>query len=58
MDTIAQQQTKAILQLKKDYDDAIRDRDLWRAEAERWRKTASYGQPLGSEMINDSQPII
>lgn len=38
MDTIAQQETKAILQLKKDYDAAIKDRDLWKAEAERWRE--------------------
>jgi hypothetical protein len=38
--TIEQQETRMILQLKKDYDAAINDRDLWKAEAERWRKNS------------------
>jgi len=36
--TIEQLETQLILRLKKDYDTAINDRNLWKAEAERWRE--------------------
>ena len=51
MKTIEQQETSAILQLKADYDRAIKERDLWKAEAERWRKISPIQLP---ESLNES----
>ena len=45
MKTIQQRETLAILQLKEDYDKAIKERDLWKAEAERWRKLLQVQLP-------------
>ena len=48
MKTIQQRETLAILQLKEDYDKAIKERDLWKAEAERWRKISQVQLPENS----------
>jgi len=49
MNTIQQRETLAILQLKEDYDTAIKERDLWKAEAERWRKLSQVQLPENSD---------
>jgi hypothetical protein len=59
--TIEQQQTRMILQLKKDYDAAINDRDLWKAEAERWRKNSLVMVPFDvrrNDQDNGCPPLV
>ena len=56
--TIEQQETQMILQLKKDHDAAIIDRDLWKAEAKRWRDMYLEYDDMLDEGINDARQRI
>lgn len=47
-----------ILQLKKDHDAAIIDRDLWKAEAKRWRDMYLEYDDMLDEGINDARQRI
>ena len=56
--TTEQQETKMILQLEKNYDAAIIDRDLWKAEAERWRKMYMEYDEMLDDGLNEAKQQI
>ena len=52
--TKEQQETQSILQLKKNYDAAIEERDLWKSEAKRWREMYMRFDEMLEGQVNDA----